>query len=379
MPLDRKKVFYSLLALFLLIPLAVFFYWFFYSRFYETTDDAYVNGNQIVVNPQISGTVIKIGADNSFFVEKGHLLVTIDPADYDIELNQAQEKLALACREVVDLFENVKEKNADLLAKKATLLNASQDFERRKALLPAGAISLEDYQKATANLAESSALYELSQAQLEAAMAQVAGTTVLTHPKVVNAIEALKNAYLQRQRCSIMAPASGIIAQRNAQIGGWVSPSSNLMTIIPISQMWVDANFRERQLKKMKIGQKVQLESDIYGGSVEYMGKIAGIGGGTGSVFSLLPPQNATGNWVKIVQRVPVRIELDPEQLKKYPLRLGLSMTATVNLKDQEGATIPKPLSDETIYQTDIYELQDMGVMPLIQAILKKNIPPSYL
>jgi len=377
--LTKKTVFSGLITLIILVGIGIFLYWFFHGRFFQSTDDAYVTGNQVVINPQIQGSVTMIDAENTCYVEKGHQLIAIDPTDYIISLNTAKEKLGNACRKVVDLFEQVEEKKADVLAKKARMNVSEQEFQRRQLLLTSGAVSLEDFEQSEAQYLADQAMLLLAETELEAAEMQVFQTTVTTHPQVLEAVELVKDAYVKLKRCKIFSPVSGLVAQRNVQVGQWVTPSDSLMAIIPLSEMWVDANFREVQLKKMRIGQKVRLVSDMYGSDLKYTGTIVGFAGGTGSVFSVLPPQNATGNWVKIIQRLPVRIALKPEELKKHPLRLGLSMTATVDLRDEKGKVIPEPLPPGMIYQTDIFEDQAEGVDLLIKEILIQNIPQRYL
>lgn len=375
----KFNLFYKLILFFLIASLLIFLYWLLYARFYESTNDAYVSGNQIIVTPQLPGIITQVRVDNSFFVDEGHPLVVLDATAQTIELNRAKEKLAATCRDVVHLFEKVKECRANLIAKQAVLVNSVHEFQKRKMVLSSGAVSLEDFQEAESQMKQNKALCQLARAQLESARAQIEGTTVQTHPKILEAQEALKNAYLKRQRCEITAPASGLIAQKNAQVGQWVSAPSHLMTIIPLSQMWIDANFREVQLKYIHLGQNVKVHSDLYGSHVEYRGKVVGIGAGTGSVFSILPPQNAVGNWIKIVQRVPVRIELDPRDLAAHPLRLGLSMKVKVDIRDQSGEIIPQPSLNSQLYQTDVFQHQMDGVDSLIESILKANIAKAYI
>jgi membrane fusion protein (multidrug efflux system) len=378
-PIQRHKVYFfiGLFSFFLLIGGIIFVRWLTYSRYYESTNDAYVTGNQLIINAQLAGTVTQIDTDNTFFVTKGQELITIDSTDAQISLNLAKEKLANACRKVVDLFEQVNEREANVQAKKTRLFQSSRDYEHRQKLLPLGGVSLEDFQQAEAAYLEDFSLLQLAQSQLDASQAQILHTTVISHPQVREAIESLKDSYVRLKRCKIVSPENGLVAQRSVQIGQWVSTSTPLLAIIPLSQMWVDANFREVQLSQMRIGQKVTLHSDIYGKNVEYTGTVIGISGGTGSVFSILPPQNATGNWVKIIQRLPVRIALDPKQLQEYPLRLGLSMTVSVDLRNQKGRLIPDPSQSITLYQTDVFGNQENGVDVLIEEIFSQNIPKN--
>jgi len=376
---QKKSIFIGTILLFVLIGTGLFLHWLFYGRFYESTKNAYVGGNKVNITAQVEGIVIKIGTEDTCFVEKGTVLVELDPTDQTIALAQAGEKLANACRSVVNLFEQVKEREADVFAKKALADQALQDYLHRQTLFPSGAVSLEDLQQAEATYAQDIAFLLLAEAQLEAAKAQVAHTTVSTHPQVKEKIEAFKNAYVQLKRCKILAPVSGLIAQKTVQLGQYVKVADSLMDLVPLEEMWIDANFREVQIRKMKIGQPAQIRADVYGSSVEYTGTIVGIGAGTGSVFSLLPPQNATGNWVKIVQRVPVRVCIPKEELLLHPLRLGLSTETTIDLHDQQGVVVPLPIPKaDFLYKTDIYENEIEGALPLIEKILEENVPEGY-
>jgi membrane fusion protein (multidrug efflux system) len=362
----------------ILVALGVVLYWLLHDRFYESTDNAYVGGNKLMITSQVSGIVTQIGAEDASLVEVGHLLVGLDPTDHRIALNLEKEKLATICRDVVQLFESVEEKTADLASKEVRFHQSESDYRHRQLLISVGGVAREELEQSETTMKEDEALLALASAKLEAALAQVQNTTPSTHPKVLEAIESLKKAYVELSRCSIAAPQAGVIAQRSAQVGKWVDPKDALMAIIPLHQMWVDVNFREVQMKKIRIGQPVELTSDYYGYAVKYHGTVVGIGAGTGTVFSLLPAQNATGNWVKIIQRVPVRVQLDPQELAEHPLRLGLSMKARVNLRNQHGGIIPAPSKSENLYSTAIYENQDQGVEEEIAAILEQNIPPRY-
>lgn len=344
-------------------------------KHHEETDNAYVEGNLVKINSQIAGTITQIAAENTFFVQKGQALVSLDTTDQMIQYDQKKEALANAVRQVIDLFEQVKQKKAQIEEKKVTLFNSILEYNHRKELLPDGAVSLEEFQDAETRYIRDQALLTLAQYELEAAEAQVANTTPLTHPKVRQAIEELKQTYVDLKRSQIVAPVDGIVAQRSVQVGERITPETPMMSIIPIDQMWVDANFRENQLRKIRIGQPVQLHSDIYGSDIEYEGKVIGIGMATGSVASVLPPQNATGNWIKVVQRLPVRISLNPEQLKKHPLRLGLTMEASVDIANTDGPLLPRPEQETVYYSTDIFENQAQGFDEIVHEVLAQNIP----
>ncbi len=371
----RKKVLWTMTSVFLVIALGVFLYWLVWGRFHEYTNDAYVSGNLVYVTPQVSGIVTSICIDDTEFVQEGDLSIEIDPIDYEIALEASKANLADTIRSVAELFLQTKQAFAMIDVSKAQFLQTSQDFERRMELVESGSVSIEDFDHAENALFE--AYYSLiaSETNYLALFAQVGNTSVQKHPRVQKAIENLKNAWIQRRRCTIKAPVGGLVAERSVQVGQRVSQGQSLFAIIPLEQMWVDANFKEVQIGKMQIGQPVSLHSDVYGSRAPYQGHIIGIGGGTGSVFSILPPQNATGNWIKIVQRVPVRIALDPNELKKFPLRLGLSMEATVDIRDIGQNSIPHPISHRTLYQTQVFDREEEGVEKAIQEIFTANLP----
>jgi len=298
-------------------------YWALALRYVQSTDDAYVSGNVVQITPQISGTVVAIGADDTQFVKAGQTLVRLDEADSKVALDQAEAQLARTVREVRSLFATSAQLQSAIAIRQAELATAESDLARRERLASSGAISGEELQHARE--AVSGARAALSEAQQKSAAnrARVDRTTIEDHPDVRNAAAHVRDAYLAYTRTALPAPVAGFVAKRAVQLGQRVSPGTALMAIVPLDQVWVDANFKEPQLASMRIGQPVTLHADIYGGKVVYHGRIAGFGAGTGAAFALLPAQNATGNWIKIVQRVPVRIALDREELKQHPLQVG--------------------------------------------------------
>lgn len=348
----------------------MFAYYLFYGRFYEYTDDAYVNGNQVMLTPQVAGIVTGITADDTDFVLQGRPLVYLDTTDAEIELQFQMAQLNLAVREVIHLFELVEELKAELFLKEAIVIRAEQDFQHRAALVDEGGVSLEDFEHAVAELDVAWADLERTEHAYYSAVAQVRNTTVLTHPKVTTAQERLKKAFVDRKRCTLLSPVTGIVAQRNAQVGQQVRVGEPLLAVIPLNEMWVDANFKETQLSHMRIGQSVEVYSDLWGSGIPFHGTVVGIGAGTGSIFSVLPPQNATGNWIKIVQRIPVRIALLPEEIRRYPLRLGMSMETTVDVKEDRLLEIPRERPEEFLYYTDVFSSQEEGVEALIEQIM---------
>lgn len=362
-------------GVFAIFGLVYLIYWVGWGRFIESTDDAYVNGNMILLTPQIPGIVTTILADNTQLVEQGQPIVLIDTHDYEIELERTKANLAETVREVIQLFAKVDEQQATVEARKADLLRAKLDYDHRDALIALGGVSKEDLEHSETTLFSSYALLMQAQAMFEAAYAEVQDTTIPTHPKVMQAKSDLKDAFLKLHRCTVLSPVKGIVSQRKAQVGQHVEPQDTILAIIPLDQIWVDANFREVQLENLRIGQPVELKADMYGSDMSYHGTIVGLNPGTGAVFSVLPPQNATGNWIKIIQRVPVKIALDSEEIKQAPLVLGLSMTVWADTHARYGARLPAKTTPEPIYETQVYQDELVGVDQMIEAIIAENTP----
>ncbi|WP_433851982.1 multidrug efflux MFS transporter periplasmic adaptor subunit EmrA [Stenotrophomonas nitritireducens] len=371
----RGRLLRGLLAIVVLL-LAAFALWYFaFGRWFEETDDAYVQGNQVQITPQVAGTVVAIAADDGMRVERGQLLVQLDPADTEVALQQAEANLARTVRQVRGLYRSVEGAQADLSARQITLKRVREDFARRKDLAATGAISNEELAHARDELAAAEAAVAGSRETVERSRALVDDTVVATQPDVKAAAAQLRQAWLNNARAGIVAPVAGFVARRSVQVGQRVQPGTALMAVVPAEQMWVDANFKETQLRHMRLGQEVELRSDLYGGDVKYKGRIASLGLGTGSAFSLLPAQNASGNWIKIVQRVPVRIAIDAKQLAEHPLRIGLSMKAEVSLRDQKGDVLPAKAAEGTVFDTDVYAKQLHDADEAIARIIHDNLP----
>jgi len=371
----RGRLLRGLLAIVVLL-LAAFALWYFaFGRWFEETDDAYVQGNQVQITPQVAGTVVAIAADDGMRVERGQLLVQLDPADTEVALQQAEANLARTVRQVRGLYRSVEGAQADLSARQITLKRVREDFARRKDLAATGAISNEELAHARDELAAAEAAVAGSRETVERSRALVDDTVVATQPDVKAAAAQLRQAWLNNARAGIVAPVAGFVARRSVQVGQRVQPGTALMAVVPAEQMWVDANFKETQLRHMRLGQEVELRSDLYGGDVKYKGRIASLGLGTGSAFSLLPAQNASGNWIKIVQRVPVRIAIDAKQLAEHPLRIGLSMKAEVSLRDQKGEVLPAKAAEGTVFDTDVYATQLHDADEAIARIIHDNLP----
>ncbi len=371
--MNKKKLIYFSIAV-TVIGVGVFFWWLFWGRFEDFTRDAYVHGNQVSLTPQISGYVSAIYVDETEYVEEGQVLVTLDQTDNKILLDKACANLGNTVRSVTALFENVYTLAAIVREKEAAFIRAEIDYIDREAVVSSGAVSTEDYIHAKTALSAAKSATEAAIFNLRKAISRVENTTVKTHPLTLQAVEEVKWTYVNLQRCVIKAPASGIVAQRGVQVGEAISPSSQLLSIVPMDQIWVDANFKEIHMDKIRIGQDVSMISDFYGGGVEFRGKVVGIAGGTGAMFSPLPPQNATGNWIKIVQRLPVRISVEESILRKYPLRLGLSMNVTINVKDTAGLKVPLATKIKNpLWETDIFSTQEEGVRKVIDGIFLTN------
>ncbi|MEX3583100.1 MAG: HlyD family secretion protein [Burkholderia sp.] len=350
----KRKRMMTLLAIIILIAaIAYGLYYFLVARFYESTDDAYVNGNVVQITPQVTGTVIAVNADDTQTVTAGAPLVVLDPADAQVALQQAEANLAQAVRQVRGLFVNDDQYRAQVALRESDLSKAQDDLRRRLAVAQTGAVSQEEISHARDAVKAAQASVDAAQQQLASNRALTANTTIADHPNVLAAAAKVRDAYLNNARNTLPATVTGYVAKRSVQVGQRVAPGSPLMSVVPLNAVWVEANFKEVQLTHMRIGQPVELTADIYGSSVKYHGKVVGFSAGTGSAFSLLPAQNATGNWIKVVQRLPVRIVIDPKELKQHPLRIGLSMQVDVDIKDDNGGqlgTVPN-----TVYQTNVF------------------------
>jgi membrane fusion protein, multidrug efflux system len=369
----RRKQLLIAASIFAVIGVVYSAYWLFDGRYNESTDDAYVAGNVVQVTPQVAGTVIAIKADDTNFVKAGDNLVLLDKADAKVALDQAEASLAQTVRQVRSLFTTNASLAANVELAQSQLAKAQADLERRKNLTKSGAVSYEELNHVETAVKSAQADLLAAKEKLTTNQAFTENTNIENHPAVMQASAKVHEAYLAFQRAAIPAPVSGYIAKRSVQVGQRVAPGNPLMAIIPLDQVWVDANFKEGQLAHLRINQPVTLEADMYGGKIEYHGKIVGLSAGTGGAFSLLPAQNATGNWIKVVQRVPVKIQLDSDQLRTHPLRIGLSIVATVDVKDQSGAQLASATPTQSVYQTDVYGKLDVEADTLIKNIIAKN------
>lgn len=369
----RKKGLSIFIFLLIVIGIACALYWFFFLKNFEETEDAYVGGNQVMVSSQVAGNVAKINVDNMDKVHAGDVLVELDDTNAQLSFEQAKSNLANAVRQVEQLGFTVQQLQSAVRANEISLSQAQGNFARRAQLEKTGAIDKESFQHAKEAVELAKANLSASQHQLAANQALLRDVPLRDQPQVKNAISALKQAWLNLQRTKIKSPIDGYVARRNVQVGQAVSVGGALMAVVSSDQMWLEANFKETQLTDMRIGQPVKIHFDLYGRNKTFDGKISGIEMGTGNAFSLLPSQNATGNWIKVVQRVPVRIQLDRQQFSETPLRIGLSATAKVTISDTSGPMLREAASPKTLYATDTLKYDESAVENLIESIIEHN------
>ncbi|MEO7065956.1 MAG: efflux RND transporter periplasmic adaptor subunit [Rhodanobacter sp.] len=355
-PAKRKRTLLIVLAVFVLAGIAWFVLWLLVFSTRVKTDNAYVGGNQVAISAQVPGTVVAILADDTGHVKAGQILVKLDGTDAAVRLSQARSALAQAVRQVRQLTDSAGGSDAAVSARRIDVKKAQADLNRRLPLIAAQAESPEIVQHLRDGVAQAQAALDVAQAQASAAHAGIEGTDVSNNPAVLQARANFRAAWIAAQRNTILAPVSGYVAQRSVQLGNSVQPGQHLMTVVPLHNLWIDANFKESQLRHVRIGQSATISTDLYGGSVEFHGKVVGLGAGTGAAFSLLPAQNATGNWIKVVQRVPVRIALDNAELDKHPLRVGLSSDVSVDIRNDKGSVLTSSATAaEPVAQTAIY------------------------
>ena len=373
----RRRALLILLAVVLLAGIGWLLYHFMIGRWREDTDDAYVRGNVVTVTPQAGGTVVGINVEDGMRVEAGQTLVSFDASDADVAYAQAVANLAGAVRQVRGIYRAVDAGRAEIAAREVALAQAQADVSRRVGLVASGAVSAEELAHAKAQLAAAQAALSGSREQAARNRVLVDNSELRDNPQVLAAAAQLRAALLGKQRATIVAPTAGYIAKRNVQLGQRVAAGTALMAIIPLDEVWVDANFKETQLRKLRLGQPVELHSELYGDDVTFHGRLESLGMGTGSAFALLPAQNASGNWIKIVQRVPVRIALDKRELQQHPLRLGLSMHATVDLHEAGNGLLPAATANAPKLITDAYAKQLADADALIDRVIRDNLGGS--
>ncbi|HMD72381.1 MAG TPA: HlyD family efflux transporter periplasmic adaptor subunit [Steroidobacteraceae bacterium] len=351
----RRKILTVIALAFIAIGLLWGLYWFMVLSKREDTDDAYVNGNKVVISAQIAGTVIAVLADDTQLVKAGQVLARLDPIDAETALTRAGSALAQTVRQVRQQKSTADQYDAGVAARRLELARVEADLARRKPLLADQAIAGEELRHAQESVDLARAALSQAIEQAHAAHALVDGAKVADNPSVLVAKAAYRDAWIAAQRNSVVAPVTGYVAERSVQLGQHISAGQALMTVIPLNALWVDANFKEVQLRHLRIGQPAEVRSDLYGGTFVFHGRVKGMSAGTGAAFSLLPAQNASGNWIKVVQRVPVRVEIDEKDLAANPLRVGLSTTVTVDTTRRDGPVLAADTEDQFTGDTQVY------------------------
>ncbi len=373
-PGKRKTVLIAITAAFALAGLGWAAYYKLVLSKQEVTDNAYVGGNLVTLSAQVTGNVDEIRADETQMVKAGAPLITLNAIDADLALRQAEARLGNVVRQERERYASVAQYDAVIEQRRLALATAQGNLARRAPLAADHTISGEDLAHAKQAVDDARAALSVAQRQADSARAGVAGVGLASHPAVLSARGDVLQAWLTVRRNAVLAPVSGYVAKRSVQLGSHVTPGTPLMSIVPLDQLWVDANFKESELRNIRIGQKATIETDLYGSKVVYHGKVLGMSAGTGSAFSLLPAQNATGNWIKVVQRVPVRITLDPKELAAHPLRIGLSTTVTVDTSHAEGATLDQPMLASSLYATQALSQPVAEAEKIADTIIAQNL-----
>ena len=374
-PAKRRRILLIVAAVFVVAGIIWFLLWLLVFSTRVKTDNAYVGGNQVAISAQVPGTVVAILADNTQRVQAGQVLVRLDPTDAKVHLEQARSALAQAVRGVRRQTSSASSTDAQVATARLALRKSEADLKRRLPLLAAHAESPEMIQHLRDAVDQARAALEAAKAQSSAAHAAIEGTDVGRNPAVTQARANFSAAWVAAQRNAIYAPVSGYVAERSVQLGNSVQPGQQLMTVVPLHNLWVEANFKESQLRHIRIGQPASIVSDVYGDDAEFHGKVIGLGAGTGSAFSLLPAQNATGNWIKVVQRVPVRISLENKELNKHPLRIGLSCEVTVDITNDDGAVLAATPAHQPVDQTDVYQQMASKADAEADKVIAANLP----
>jgi membrane fusion protein (multidrug efflux system) len=369
----RKGVLIVLALIFVLIGIAWGVYWFLVLRHFQETDDAYVAGNQVQVMAQVSGSVNKVWFEDTDFVKKGDVLVSLDKTDAEQAFEKAQTALATSVRQTHQLMINGKQYQASITLQQTALAQAQADLKRREPLGAANLIGREELQHARDAVATAKAQLDVAIQQYNANQAMILNTSLENQPAVQQSAAELRDAWLALQRTEIRSPMDGFVSRRSVQVGSQISTSTPLLAVVPATNLWVDANFKETQLAGVRIGQPVTVVADIYGDEVVYQGKVAGLDMGTGSAFSLLPAQNATGNWIKVVQRLPVRIELNQEDIARHPLRIGLSTLVKIDTTSKEGSALATSARQQAAYSSNALAIDLAPVNQLITDIVRAN------
>jgi membrane fusion protein (multidrug efflux system) len=370
----RRRILLVIALIFICIGVLAAVYWVLVLSKREKTDDAYVNGNKVTISAQVAGTVVAVLADDTQLVKAGQVLVKLDPIDAETALSRSANALAQTVRQVRQQKATADQYDSAIETRKLELARAETDLAKREPLLAERAIPAEEVRHAQESVEMARAALTQAQRQSKSAHALVDGTPVESNPAVLQARDVYRDAWIAAQRNAVVAPVTGYVAERSVQLGQHIQAGQALMSVIPLNSLWVDANFKEAQLRNLRIGQKAEVRSDLYGGSYIYHGRVEGMSAGTGAAFSLLPPQNASGNWIKVVQRVPVRIQIDDGDLVKSPLRVGLSATVTVDTTSRNGAVLAMDISDNSVGDTQVYTQDLAKANAEADAIVRRNL-----
>jgi membrane fusion protein (multidrug efflux system) len=374
----RRRILLLIAVIFIVIGVLWATYWVLVLDKREKTDDAYINGNRVVISAQVSGTVVAVLADDTQLVNAGQVLVKLDPTDAQTALSRAASALGSAVRQVRQQKATAGQYDSEIETRKLELSRAQIDLAKREPLVADQAIAGEEVRHAEESVHLARAALAQAERQSLSAHALVDGTPVESNPTVLQAKDAYRDAWIAAQRNAVVAPVSGYVAERSVQLGQHIQAGEALMTVIPLHALWVDANFKEVQLRNLRIGQKTEVRSDLYGGSFIFHGHVEGMSAGTGAAFSLLPPQNASGNWIKVVQRVPVRILIDDNDLIKSPLRVGLSATVTVDTTSREGPVLAMQASDKPVGDTQVYTQDLEKANAEADAVVRRNLGTEH-
>ncbi|MDE2349988.1 MAG: HlyD family efflux transporter periplasmic adaptor subunit [Gammaproteobacteria bacterium] len=373
----RRRILTVIALVFIAAGLLWALFWYLVLSKREDTDDAYVNGNKVVISARVAGTVVSVLADDTQLVHAGQVLVRLDPVDAETRVSRAASVLAESVRQVRQQTALAGQYDAVVNARRLELRRAESDLARRQPLIAAEAIAPEELRHADDAVRLARDALNQAERQAHAAHALVDGTDVAHNPTVLEAKAAYRDAWIAAERDRVVAPVSGYVAERSVQLGQHIQPGQALMTVIPLDALWVDANFKEVQLRDLRIGQPAIVVSDLYGGAVKFHGRVLGVSAGTGAAFALLPPQNASGNWIKVVQRVPVRIAIDDKDLEKHPLRVGLSATVTVDTTNQTGPVLAPDVRDRFAGATDVYGADIAKADAQADAVIRRNLSPA--
>jgi membrane fusion protein (multidrug efflux system) len=370
----RRSILILIAAIFIALGVLWAAYWVLVLAKREQTDDAYVSGNRVAISPQVSGTVIAVLADDTQLVKAGQVLVRLDPVDAETNLSRTASALAQTVRQVRQEKATAEQYDSLIETRKLELVRSEADLAKREPLLAERAIAPEEVRHARESVQLARAALTQAVRQATSSHALVDGTQVADNPAVLQAKAAYRDAWIAAERNAVVTPVTGYVAERSAQLGQRIQAGQALMIVIPLNSLWVDANFKEVQLRHLRIGQPAQVRSDLYGGSYIFHGHVEGMSAGTGAAFSLLPAQNASGNWIKVVQRVPVRIQIDDGDLVKSPLRVGLSATVTVDTTNRGGPVLAARPADTPVGDTQVYSQDFEKANAEADAVVNRNL-----